>query len=102
MSSNSSCALEFGVILEDFCAIELPITGMFSVCFAHCLADGWIILVKNECVQAQHDRSPLIEYNTICHFAFFHSEQAQKYCFRRKFRTNLCVRERKSVDTSSF
>eukprot|EP00531_Pseudo-nitzschia_arenysensis_P007422 CAMPEP_0116133830 /NCGR_PEP_ID=MMETSP0329-20121206/10320_1 /TAXON_ID=697910 /ORGANISM="Pseudo-nitzschia arenysensis, Strain B593" /LENGTH=443 /DNA_ID=CAMNT_0003628497 /DNA_START=65 /DNA_END=1396 /DNA_ORIENTATION=- len=25
-SSSSSCALEFGVILEDFCAIELPIT----------------------------------------------------------------------------
>mmetsp|Transcript_17561 Transcript_17561/g.43802 ORF Transcript_17561/g.43802 Transcript_17561/m.43802 type:complete len:453 (-) Transcript_17561:39-1397(-) len=24
--SNASCALEFGVILEDFCAIELPIT----------------------------------------------------------------------------
>ncbi len=39
--SNASCALEFGVILEDFCAIELPITGMLSAYFAHCIADGY-------------------------------------------------------------
>ena len=63
--SNASCALEFGVILEDFCAIELPITGMLSVCL-HIVLPMDIDLAVSDLM--------------IFVVLLFSSQQAQKHC----------------------